>query len=130
MPTVARPDSRTLHPAARIVVTIHRSAGTENRGEHLPKRPSSADPPVVPAGPVIDAGPALQQRSPPLIVGVGVAAGCEPALLSLLAAMPSRPGMAFIVAWQQRSGPCGVAADVLAQRSTLPVREVERRTAI
>jgi len=96
----------------------------------LPKRPSSADPPVVAAGPVIDAGPAPQQRSPTLIVGVGVAPGCEPALASLLAAMPSRPGMAFVVAWQQRAEALGLLSDVLAQRSTLPIREVLRRTAI
>ncbi|MFO7285253.1 MAG: CheR family methyltransferase [Gammaproteobacteria bacterium] len=94
------------------------------------KRSFNADPPDVAGGPAGEAGLAPGQRSPPLIVGVGVSPGCDDALSALLAAMPPRPGMAFVVVWQQRDDGDGTARDALAQRSAMPVREVQQRTSI
>src|SRR5690606_29806610 len=130
MPTAARGRCRRLstrppnccyHPSIRRGRVSRRA---------LPKRPSSADPPVVAAGPATDAGSAQRQRSPALIVGVGVSPGCEHALSSLLAAMPSRPGMAFVVAWHQRADAESLVGDALAQRSAVPVQQVLHRTTI
>ncbi|HEX6992973.1 MAG TPA: CheR family methyltransferase [Gammaproteobacteria bacterium] len=65
-----------------------------------------------------------------MIVGIGVSTGCDEQLYGLLGAMPSRPGMAFVVVRHEhvKGGPC--LADALARRTSMRVHEVTARVEI
>ncbi len=63
-------------------------------------------------------------------MAIGVSAGCDEQAYRLLAAMPSRPGMAFVVVCAEQSDGASSLADSLAERASLPVVEVGIETPI
>ena len=96
----------------------------------MPERPPSAVTPPSAAIAKTDSGSAYQPERRPLIVGIGVSTGCDEQLYGLLGAMPSHPGMAFVVVrHEQRRNTAGFI-DALARRTSLPVRSVASRTEI
>ena len=65
-----------------------------------------------------------------MIVGIGVSTGCDEQLYGLLGAMPSRPGMAFVVVRHEHVKDGAGLADALARRTSMPVHEVTARVEI
>ena len=63
-------------------------------------------------------------------MGIGVSSGALDALLALFAAMPPRPGLAFVVVLDGQPSPGEGWPGAVAQRTSLPVHEVGVATAV
>jgi two-component system, chemotaxis family, CheB/CheR fusion protein len=109
---------------------MRRSARLQNSRGALPELPSSAALPETAAASTIEEAKSRARHDDALIVGVGVSPGCDEFLVSLLGAMPARPGLAFVVVPEAQQRVHIHLADALAQRTSLPVHEIGAKTAI
>lgn len=73
--------------------------------------------------PVHDSDDVVSMQRPALVVGVGASADDIDACRQILAALPSRNGMAFVLVPHGGPGDAGVGAEVLASATPMPVLE-------
>lgn len=74
--------------------------------------------------------PALRPDSRFPIVGLGASAGGLDALETFFTAMPADSGMGFVVVTHQHAGHTSLLAELLSRRTTMPVSELSKASAV